>query len=243
MVKIDILLPGVPVKASRGFLGWCNVVLLTSYFGKLLFDTGSFADRKLLLESFQRRNIEPGDIDYLVLSHLHYDHCLNYDLFHNAEIIVGKKELEYAFSPLPLKSGDVFLPQVVLKELANQPVREVREGDTVYKGITVLELPGHTPGCIGLLIEDQKLVIAGDAVKNAWDYVRGDPGLCFAGVDMGEKSMEKVKSLAVSVIPGHDRQFAVNGQGDVKYLTSLEVEILSFVRYSAAEPQTIRIEG
>ncbi len=39
---VHILFPGIPARSSRGFLGYCTVVLLPSEEGWLLFDTGHY---------------------------------------------------------------------------------------------------------------------------------------------------------------------------------------------------------
>jgi len=41
----------------------------------------------------------------------------------------------------------------------------VEEGHYLSEGLKIVELPGHTPGCIGLLCEKEDLLVAGDAVK------------------------------------------------------------------------------
>lgn len=43
----------------------------------------------------------PEDIEIVVNTHLHWDHCSNNDLFTNAQILVQGSELRYAANPLP----------------------------------------------------------------------------------------------------------------------------------------------
>ena len=45
--------------------------------------------------------IRPEEIDTVILTHLHWDHCYNNHLFPQAEFVVQKKELITAVDPLP----------------------------------------------------------------------------------------------------------------------------------------------
>lgn len=96
----EVILPGIPAYSSRGFLGWCNVSLLTFAFSHgtkiyALFDTGNIGDRAQLVNALKKKGISAETIDYVFLSHLHYDHSLNMELFKNAKYFVSKEEVEY----------------------------------------------------------------------------------------------------------------------------------------------------
>lgn len=58
----------------RGSLrtAWGFSAVVTGPEGRILFDTGS--DGTLLLENMAQLGVEPGDIDIVVLSHVHADH-------------------------------------------------------------------------------------------------------------------------------------------------------------------------
>ena len=51
--------------------------------------------------------VDPKDVEPVVLTHLHWDHAGNCDLFPDARVLVQQQELRYAVAPGPL------LPQVV----------------------------------------------------------------------------------------------------------------------------------
>ena len=210
---IDVLLPGFPGKADRGFLGWCNVLLLKTKGSMIVIDTGSHGDRPVLLGALAAKGIEPQTIDMLLITHLHYDHCLNTDVFSHASIVVGAKEWEYANSDLPRINKDPFVPKTCLPYIASRRPRLVEEGFYLSEGMKIVELPGHTPGCIGLLCEQDGMLIAGDAVKNARDFFFDDPGMCFDSQTNGVASLKRAAMLAGRIFPGHDSQFStVNGK-------------------------------
>ncbi len=60
---------------------------------------GHVGRRVVLLEALERRGLEPADIDVVVLSHAHWDHAQNLDVFDAARIIVHTDERRYAAAP------------------------------------------------------------------------------------------------------------------------------------------------
>jgi N-acyl homoserine lactone hydrolase len=210
---IDVLLPGFPCKADRGFLGWCNVLLLKTGNSMMVIDTGNNGDRPVLLQALAAKGIDPQSVDTLLITHLHYDHCLNADIFTRATLIIGAKEWDYANSDLPRLHNDPFVPKMCLPYIASRRPTLVEEGHHLSDGMKIVELPGHTPGCIGLLCEKDGLLIAGDAVKNARDFYFNDPGMCFDSQANGVASLKKAAMLAKNIFPGHDSQFSTaNGK-------------------------------
>lgn len=55
----------------------------------------------LIREALARDGLEPDDVYYVILMHLHYDHVPNIDLFPEAEFFVQESELAAARNPLP----------------------------------------------------------------------------------------------------------------------------------------------
>ena len=46
-------------------------------------------------EGLKRLGIEPDKVEDVIISHMHYDHCGNYDMFPRARYHVQDKEMEY----------------------------------------------------------------------------------------------------------------------------------------------------
>jgi N-acyl homoserine lactone hydrolase len=55
--------------------------------------------RESLKLQLANRGYEPEDIDIVVNTHLHFDHCGNNRLFPNAKFIVQAEEFRYAYEP------------------------------------------------------------------------------------------------------------------------------------------------
>ena len=100
MAKIEILLGGFPGRSERGYLGWSGCYLVTTTKGeRILFDTAGYNERAVVVAKLAERGLSPESLDLVILSHLHFDHAANWDVFPKAEIVVHERELAYAASP------------------------------------------------------------------------------------------------------------------------------------------------
>jgi N-acyl homoserine lactone hydrolase len=98
--EIDLLLQGFSLGTSEGSPAFCGVALVRA--GRnILVDVSHNGRRELLLRKLKERGLRPADIDTVVLTHAHWDHCLNIDLFPNAEVIVHENKRRYAQAPDP----------------------------------------------------------------------------------------------------------------------------------------------
>ena len=49
--------------------------------------------------------MKPEDIDIIIQTHLHWDHCANTSKCKNAKVIVHEDELRFALAPHPIEAG------------------------------------------------------------------------------------------------------------------------------------------
>ncbi len=71
-----------------------SVTLLRSEGVRLLVDTGLAQDRRQLAAALAGRGLGPKDIDLVVSTHLHYDHCGNHLLCPQATYLVSGEDYE-----------------------------------------------------------------------------------------------------------------------------------------------------
>lgn len=204
-MRIHILLPGYPIKGSRGYLGWSTVILLENRGEWILFDTASYGDRYLLIEGLKKYLPEGEEIQYVVLSHLHFDHALNVDLFPKAQIVLSRREWEYAISGEHLSREDYFISFPLIEWLKREKERLLlfEDGEPLTEEITVHLLPGHTPGSLGLNLNKEETLLIGDAVKSGMEFITAYPAYHFASIEEWQKSYQIIKQ-AKTIIPGHD---------------------------------------
>lgn len=189
--------------------------------GKVLFDTGEryLEDRSqpydALTEQLALCGVAPEEIDWLVMSHLHYDHAGKIDLFRNAKVVVQKRELMDALYETHVTDPDGIYHREDLEHISNwHPVEGEQE---LLPGIRLICLPGHTAGLQGVVVslpESGNWIITSDACYTVENY---GPPLRPAGVvsDIGlyRASAEKLRGLETEyharLLFGHDPfQFA-----------------------------------
>ncbi len=206
-----IILQGYPISSPIGFLGWSTVILIISGKGIYLIDTGTYNTRKILLERLLELGISSTAVNGILLTHSHFDHIENIELFPNAKIYISKLEYDYALSREPEKRGDLYVAKTILeKASAEKRVIPIEDNEEVIPGLIAISLPGHTPGSMGYLIKDAEAIIVGDAVKNAYEYNKREPGLVFSSLNEWIQSIDKISRLASIVIPGHDAPFKID---------------------------------
>lgn len=209
-------------------------ILIEHDNGYILYDTGSNMDSmkgywpENLQDAYElhqtiEQNLEiqlamcgvrKEQIDTVILSHMHFDHTGNIRLFKNADIYVPKEDFIMAQTTVRLcDDPDTYCGyckndmDIVVKQY-----HLVEEDFEIIPGVEVVNLPGHTPGVLGLVIHLEKegtFIFPMDAVYT--NEIYGPPakasGLLFDRTQYF-KSIERVRMLQkkynATVIPAHD---------------------------------------
>ena len=112
---------------------------------------GRFSVTRTLREQLGTLGLEPDDVEFVALSHLHQDHAGNVPLFPRATFLVGAVELAWA-SGIPTPFG---VDAQATKLLTTDFKVDALEFDRDVFGdgsIRILRAPGHTPGSFVLLV-------------------------------------------------------------------------------------------
>ena len=235
MAKIDILLGGFPGRSERGYLGWSSCYLLTNSNGqKVLFDTAGYNERAVVVAKLAERGISPESLDLLILSHLHFDHAANWDVFPRAEIVVHEREVAYAASP---QADGAILRFHAQALRAERRVRVVAgEEIALTPEVTLLHVPGHTPGAIAL--ETEGAILCGDALKSRWD-LQGKLSPPWWNEAEAMRSIERLKASGAVLYPGHDAPLErVAGEIRPRGMPSLRIFFPDKSEHVVAAPQT-----
>jgi N-acyl homoserine lactone hydrolase len=203
VIDYDVLITGNNLAYADGGLGISSVVLVTSAEGPLLFDTGHYGNRPALLRGLARHGLAPADVPRVMLSHLHWDHSLNIDLFAGAEILVSRRELEYARAPHP---EDIYLPWGILEELQRHRVTLLEGPTELGPGLRAFPAPGHTPGLYALALETGergRVVLASDAIKYPKEVMIGVGDLVLGTIETSRASIAAILAQADRIVPGH----------------------------------------
>ena len=183
---------------------------------RILIDTGPASRRNVLYRALESRNLGPEDIDIVILTHMHWDHCQNTDLFPNARVLLHPTEMDYARNP---NQHDHAVATYMAEAIGKIKVELVSEGDRVVDGVSIIETPGHTKGHISILVEsgEEKLLLAGDAMPDGGTVSRGLPYHIFWDVSDARESVEKMLHTSQVFYPGHDRPFRLE-ESSISYL-------------------------
>ena len=111
--------------------------------------------------------IRPDQITLIGISHYHFDHVGQAAEFHQAKLMIGKADLDaFASEPLPFGAQ----PDLLAPWLKGHAPLEAVLGDKDVYGdgtVTMLAMPGHTPGSYALFVRLQKagpVLLSGDVV-------------------------------------------------------------------------------
>ena len=170
-----------------------------------------FTDADLLVHRLDGIGIEPGDVDVVVLSHLHFDHAGGTFLFRNSEIAVQQDEYAYANYP----AG--FFASFYYKKNFDLPDYRWRllDGDAeLVPGVTVLRSDGHTPGHQSLLVdlpETGPVILAGDCCYWQESIDKEIPPGVVWDPTRAMHSIKRLKTIARltggRIFPSHDPGF------------------------------------
>jgi hydroxyacylglutathione hydrolase len=209
-------------RPTRIALGGVNCYLVSAGDGFVLVDAGTPEKRATVDAALERAGCKPGYLKLVVLTHGDYDHAGNAVYLrkkYGAKIAmhrddagrVERGDWRLGFKPKPdkfswifrevsrfIKTGEfeVFEPDVFLED----------EQSLAEYGFdaTVLHLPGHTRGSLGILTADSE-VMCGDLMDSM-----GRPSLQFFIDDMtaAKASLQRLRGLGVgTVYPGHGKPF------------------------------------
>ena len=161
-----------------------------------------------IVKSLSKVGIQPKDIDIVLITHCHWDHLANIELFENATFIVQRDELCIAFSPP--KFGYFYEKEFTCR-LFNVLDRVITiEGDKkICDGVEVWKVASHTPGSMAIAVETSQgiVAIAGDLFYNYKNLEYEWPSGVIWDFGQWEKSVNMVKKNAHIVIPDHDHYF------------------------------------
>lgn len=197
---------------------------------KILVDTGEMSpirseDRENAIggkiytfeDGLARWGLSPEDIDVVIHTHLHNDHCENDFKCSNARFFVHEKELERIHNPHPLdyRYLEDYIEDV---EDAGQ-IEKISSDQEITPGIRVIHTPAHTDGGLTVLIDTPtgKAAITGFCVimenlkpPRAIKAMEMDviPPGTHVNVYEAYNILVKVKNMADILLPLHEPAFA-----------------------------------
>jgi glyoxylase-like metal-dependent hydrolase (beta-lactamase superfamily II) len=182
--------------------------------------------------------VEPDGVQDVILSHMHYDHCGNYDLFPQARYHLQDIEMAYctgrcmchAGLRMPFEEDDVI---AMVRKLFAGRVAFHDGAAELAPGLSVHHVGGHSKGLQVVRVWTRRgwMVLASDA---SHFYANMQEGRAFPIVHDHEATLEgyatmrRLASAPDAIIPGHDplvlARYPAAGSGLEGIAVRLDVE-------------------
>jgi glyoxylase-like metal-dependent hydrolase (beta-lactamase superfamily II) len=177
----------------------------------ILIDTSSKENRQDLISGLSKIKIKPENIDAVLLTHLHYDHVGNIDLFKNAKTYASEQEIDnFKRQPFGAVLNEHFIEKIVEGKSVTKPTYEyIKVGNIrIYpirnlelKFIKIIKVPGHTRGSLAFFMPKEKILFSGDTL---FEDGIGRTDLPTSQAEKMENSLKKLRSLHCKILcPGH----------------------------------------
>jgi glyoxylase-like metal-dependent hydrolase (beta-lactamase superfamily II) len=230
--QIDLLLHGIPGRTNHGYLGQASAALVG---GDTMVDVGSIGRRPLLETSFENVAADPGDVERVLLTHVHFDHCDNLDLFPDATVYVYEPELRR----VEAGDRDWATPPDAAGVLADREVETFEDGDVLGE-FEVAHTPGHTEHHVSFFLEGEvTYAFTGDAVKNTRETATLNPMVLY-DTEAAVESIKLVRDRADFVVAGHDTPFYIE---DGEPVASIDLDYGVNLQFSPDAATTTTVES
>ncbi len=160
-----------------------------------------------------RLSVDVAAVPYVILSHLHYDHCGDVEPFTRATFVLQKDELDFWSGPYA--SRREFRRNIEHADIAR--VRSLHDEGRVLivdgthevvDGVWVQQVGGHTPGMQAVFVRTEKgiVVLASDSSHFFENVEQDKPFAVHTDVIDMYRAFDTMREAATSglVIAGHD---------------------------------------
>jgi glyoxylase-like metal-dependent hydrolase (beta-lactamase superfamily II) len=176
-----------------------------------------------LPDQLRERGIEPSEIRYVVMTHLHLDHASGMMQFPDATFVFSRQEWEKANEPRPWRNG--YVPRHFdhafdyrLLDFDDPAVGSFASFGRSFdllgdESVRVVFTPGHTLGHLSVVLQtaEREVLVAGDAIYTKHALATGHEPFLMQDEHLFARSLREIRHYAEQtpsaiVIPGHDME-------------------------------------
>ncbi|RME86372.1 MAG: N-acyl homoserine lactonase family protein [Caldilineae bacterium] len=179
-------------------------------------------DRQNIPLLLRKEGIDPADVAYVLISHLHYDHCSNVKLFPNARFVLSRTGWHLTLDPPhPSLVPDILFPRDVIAYLAGEARDRLilvdDEAPDILPGIGAFYVGGHTMCCQAFTVETKQgtAVFPSDTIFYYENLEKMHPIGLAVDIKQCWQAMERVRSMDAIVVPPHDPELLRRYPGGV----------------------------
>lgn len=161
-----------------------------------------------LIAGLAAHGVKPADVELIVLTHLHFDHIGNNELFPNARFITQRDELPQALRPP--RFSMFYYPEYAYKITGILDRLDVIDGDAqIDPAVRLVKIGGHTPGCMVVMIDTAqgRVCLTSDVMYNYRNLELNWPMGSFWDLPELMRGYDRLHIEADIIIPEHDWQF------------------------------------
>jgi len=160
-------------------------------------------------------HVSPEDIDHIILTHLHYDHVGNVDVFDSARIYIHADEWNWALSSAmsDSKHSEYYDPETLsylISRLYSDDLHLLTNRKNKVAGLDVEHLGGHSPGqmIVHVPTASDQFVLASDAAHLNINVDLKNPFPIVHDIEKAKAALSHLSTLSMSgsqIIAGHDQ--------------------------------------
>lgn len=171
--RLHLVDPCFLVKHPKGWLIW-DLGVGDKYVGRKVLDKKhdlTITAPISLVAQLKQLGLKPENINYVAISHVHFDHTGNVNLFPSATLLIQGQEYQWLLQK-PVPSGIDKSTVQILKSVHKVLVK----GDYDVFGdgtVEILSTPGHTPGhqSLKLTLGNKVIILSGDLYHTRRNYL------------------------------------------------------------------------
>ncbi|MBN1234562.1 MAG: MBL fold metallo-hydrolase [Methanotrichaceae archaeon] len=173
-----------------------SVTLIVSGRHRIVVDSGLLGEEETINKALAELCIKPEEIDYVVNTHSHSDHCGNNHLFSRAKVLAAKDGDMIASGVWVLATPGHSMDSISVVVETNLESNGSLSNGSVSNGSVVI-------------------VIAGDALPTFGNFQKKVPPALHVNRDLAMASMKRIMKIADFVVPGHDFPFSIRKEAYV----------------------------